>query len=72
MNDRFKSEIGLILFTFANEDRYFKEGLICLNLSQNLYYELKEKGYKTVYFVNVSDKQYHITFGDMAACEGSF
>lgn len=69
MNDRFKSENGLIHFTFANEDRYFKEGLICLNLSQNLYYELKEKGYKTVYFVNVSDKQYHITFGDMAACE---
>lgn len=69
MNDRFKAEKGLIHFTFANEDKYFKESLTCLNLSQNLYHELKEKGYKTVYFINMSGNNYHITFGDTSAYE---
>ena len=61
---RFEAVKGLVHITFANEDHYFKNSLACLNLQQNLYYELKQKDYEAVCFVNLSGGKFHITFGN--------
>lgn len=65
----FDADKGLIHFTFANEDTYFKKSFIMLDRQKNLYYELKERNYKTVIFVDLQDSTYRITCGDSSAAK---
>lgn len=49
---KFDAQNGLIHFVFANEDSYFLDNMIQLNLTDYLYYELKKKHYDYIYFVS--------------------
>ena len=64
MGDMFNADEGLIHFTFANEDTYVKKSLAVLNRQQNLYYELKQRYYNAVLFIDLKDTNYRITCAD--------
>ena len=50
--ERFDSEKGLIHLVFANhEDTYYLDSLVKLNLWQYLYSQLRQQGYKGIYFI---------------------
>ena len=56
---RFDSGNGLCHLVFGNEDVYYTEGLIRLNIRQYLYFELKKLNYGEIYFLS----------GDEGRCE---
>lgn len=61
---RFEAVNGLVHLTFANEDVYYKNSLVRLNLRQNLYYELKQKDYEAVCFVAFENDKFQVKFGN--------
>lgn len=61
---RFDSEKGLCHLVFANEDNYYLQSLIRLNLRQYLYFHLKHAGYETVCFVSGDAGVYELTAAD--------
>lgn len=61
---RFEAVNGLVHLTFANEDVYYKNSLVRLNLQQNLYYELKQKDYEAVCFVVFENGKFLVRFGN--------
>lgn len=62
--ERFSWKKGMCHLVFGNEDSYFLKSLICLNLHQYLYYELKKENYQAIYFIGGEEGRYAITFGD--------
>ena len=61
---RFDAGDGLYHLVFANEDTYYLDSLLKLNLRQYLYYELKGKGYESVFFLSGEEGNLFLTFGD--------
>ncbi len=64
---RFDAGDGLCHLVFANEDTYYLDSLLKLNLRQYLYYALKETGYEAVYFLSGEEGNLFLTFGDEAS-----
>ena len=57
----FDSEKGLFHFVFANEDDiYYSDTFIKLNMRSYLYYELRKRGYEYIYFFGDEHTQYKI------------
>lgn len=63
----FDAEKGLCHLVFANEDNYYIKSLMRLNLRQYLYFNLKQKGIQTVYFVGGDEGQYELSISDAAS-----
>ena len=63
----FEAEKGFIHLVFAQEDEYYLKSLICLNMKQFLYYQLK-KDYEGIYFISGSREEYQLEIPDERAC----
>lgn len=66
---RFDCEQGLCHFVFANEDVYYLDSLIQLNLWQYLYFQLREKEYSTVYFLSGDEGSYELWIPDAVSAD---
>lgn len=64
---RFDSGNGLCHLVFGNEDVYYTEGLIRLNIRQYLYFELKKLNYSEVYFLSGDEGRCELTVPDAEA-----
>ena len=63
--ERFDSEKGLIHLVFANhEDTYYLDSLVKLNLWQYLYSQLRQQGYKGIYFIRGDADNCSLTISD--------
>ena len=63
--ERFDSEKGLIHLVFANhEDTYYLGSLVKLNLWQYLYSQLRQQGYKGIYFIRGDADNCSLTISD--------
>ena len=51
----FESQNGLVQFVFANEDAYFLDSMIRLNLRDYLCHELSRQGYSRIFFIEGID-----------------
>ncbi len=65
----FDADKGLFHFVFANDDTYIKDSLIQLDRQHNLYYELKDKNYDTVLFIDMVGSNYQVSCGDESASQ---
>ena len=64
----FEAEKGFIHLVFGQEDEYYLKSLVCLNMNQFLYYQLK-KTYEGIYFISGSQEEYQLEIPDEKACE---
>lgn len=64
MMGRFKASSGLFHYLIANDDVYYTDSLIRLNLQDYLYYELKEERYEYVFGITGSNNKYSMYFFD--------
>lgn len=64
----FEAEKGFIHLVFGQEDEYYLKSLVCLNMNQFLYYQLK-KAYEGIYFISGSQEEYQLEIPDEKACE---
>lgn len=62
--DRFKASSGLFHYLIANDDVYYTDAMIRLNLQDYLYYELKNEHYDYVFSVTGSNNKYNLNFYD--------
>lgn len=66
---KFDSEQGLFHFVFANDDVYYSDSLIGMNLWQYLYFELRKIGYSSVYFLNGEEGAYELLIPDAVSAD---
>ena len=65
--DRFKASSGLIHYLFANDDVYYTDSMIRLNLQDYLYYELKAERYEYVFSISGQRGKYYVNLYDDAS-----
>ena len=60
----FESQNGLVQFVFANEDAYFLDSMIRLNLRDYLCHELSRQGYSRIFFIEGVAPDYTVRIFD--------
>ena len=66
--DTLKARDGLIQFLFADEDYYYLNSLLRLNLHKYVYYCLKQNGFQNIFFIRKNGNNYEVNMED----RGSF
>lgn len=62
--ERLNPDSGLCHFVFANDDVYFTESLMRLNLKQYIYYELKQLNYQGIFMLSGDDIHCTLSIAD--------